>query len=318
MAKPYYTSDELIKSIRRGGQLPVNNNTFKEEDYLQMADEELSLSIVPSIIRQHENYFLQTDTVPLIQDKSRYKIPYRAAGNKLKDLAMLDNNNNVIEMVNIPLEHISDYNSSAYSSSNKTKYYVLNDEIVLYPENVPAPTESLLFTYYMRPNKLVKLNKVGVISAIDTVNKTITLSNLPSEFTSTQLYDFIDTESPHRTLDFDVPIMSINSTTKLIQFNTTYEFSDRLKIGDHFTIQCETAIPQIPSDLHPMLAVKVRMAALDAIGDSEGLANATTKYGELSTNMNTLVDNRIEGSPKKIINRNGFLRRSSHRRRNGK
>lgn len=314
MAKPYYTADDLIRSIRRGGQLPVNNNTFKEEDYLQMADEELSLSIVPSIIRQHENYFLQTDSILLVNGKSRYKIPYRAAGNKLKELSMIDTSGNVMEMVKIPLEHISDYNSS-YSNSGKTAYYILNDEIVIYPESVVNPTESLLFTYYMRPNKLVKLNKVGAISAIDLVGKSITLTTLPTEFTSSLLYDFVDVESPHRTLGFDIPVVSINATTRMIQFNSTYTFPSRLKVGDHFCIQCETAIPQIPSDLHPMLAVKVRMAALDAVGDSEGLANATTKYSEISSNVNTLVDNRVEGSPKKIVNRNGFLRRSM---RNGR
>lgn len=318
MAKLYYTADDLVESIRRRAQLPINNNTFKLEDYLKMADEEISLSILPSIIRQHENYFLHNTDMPLVTNQSRYKIPYRAAGNKLKDLSYLDNAGNIIEMVKIPIEHISDYNGSSYNVSSQVNYYILNDEVVLFPENVVNPVGALRFTYYLRPNQLVKLNKVGKITAIDTTNKTISLSNLPTEFTSSLLYDFVDVESPHRTLDFDVPVTSINSTTKLIQFDTDYVFPNRLKVGDHVCIQCETAIPQIPDDLHPMLAHKVAMAALESLGDTEGLANATQKYSELQTNMTTLVDNRVEGSPQKIVNRNGFLRRANYRRRNGR
>lgn len=318
MAKLYYTADDLVESIRRRAQLPINNNTFKLEDYLKMADEEISLSMLPSIIRQHENYFLHNTDVPLVTSQARYKIPYRAAGNKLKDLSYLDNAGNIIEMVRIPIEHISDYNGSSYNVSSQINYYIMNDEIVLFNGNTANPVGALRFTYYLRPNQLVKLNKVGKISAIDPVNKTISLSNLPTEFTSSLLYDFVDVESPHRTLDFDVPIVSINSSTKLIQFNTNYAFPDRLKVGDHVCIQCETAIPQIPDDLHPMLAHKVAMAALESLGDTEGLANATQKYSELQTNMTTLVDNRVEGSPQKIVNRNSFLRRANFRKQSGR
>lgn len=318
MAKLYYTADDLVESIRRRAQLPINNNTFNLEDYLKMADEEISLSMLPSIIRQHENYFLHSTDVPLVVDQARYKIPYRAAGNKLKDLAYLDNAGNIIEMVRIPVEHISDYNGSSYNVASQINYYVMNDEIVLFPENVKNPVGALRFIYYLRPNQLVKLNKVGKISAIDPINKTISLSNLPTEFTSSLLYDFVDIESPHRTLDFDVPVVSINSSTKLIQFDTDYTFPTRLKVGDHVCIQCETAIPQIPDDLHPMLAHKVAMAALESLGDTEGLANASQKYGELQNNMTTLVDNRVEGSPQKLVNRNSFLRRANYRRRNGR
>jgi len=318
MAKLYYTADDLIDSIRRKHQLPINKNTFDVTDYLKMADEEISLSLLPSIIRQHENYFLHNLTQPIVTNQSHYKIPYRAAGNKLKDLTYIDTANNYIEMVRIPIEHISDYNGSSYNVSSQINYYILNDEIVLFPENVRNPVGKLMFTFYLKPNQLVPLNKVGKIDAIDTTNKTITLANLPTEFTSSLLYDFVDVESPHRTLDFDVPIVSINVTTKQIQFNTTYEFPKRLKVGDHICIQCETAIPQIPDDLHPMLAHKVAMAALESLGDTEGLSNASTKYNELQTNMTTLVDNRVEGSPQKLVNRNSFLRRANYRRRNGR
>lgn len=310
MAVHYYTADKLIQSIRRKAQLPVNNNTFKEEDYLELADEELSLNIVPSIIRQHENYLLYVDVVPMETGKSRYKIPSRASGNKLKDLQWRDSNGLIKEMTMIPIEHLSDYNGATFHRDSSPTYYVLNDEIVLFPEAIVNPEGSLLFTYYIKPNKLVKLNKVGIITAVNTVTKSITLSSVPAAFNSGTLYDFVTVQSPHVTLDFDVPITTINTTTKMIQFELDYVFPDRLAVGDHLCIQCETAIPQIPSDLHPMLAHKVAMSAINALGDTEGFANAKAAYDEIQFNVGTIIDNRVEGSLKKIVNRRSFLRRS--------
>jgi len=313
MAVHYYTADKLIASIRRKAQLPVNNNTFKEEDYLELADEELSLNIVPSIIRQHENYLMYVDPIAMVVGKSRYKIPSRAAGNKLKDLSWKDADGLIKEMTMIPYEHISDYNGGSFNRDAKPVYYVLNDEIVLYPEDVVSPGGTLLFAYYIKPNKLVKLNKVGIITAVDTVGKSVTVSSVPTAFNSTQLYDFVTVQSPHVTLAFDIPITSVNTTTGLIQFATSYVFPTRLAVGDHLCIQCETAIPQIPSDLHPMLAHKVAMTAIQSLGDSEGLANAKASYQEMEFNVGTIINNRVESSPKKVVNRGSFLRRSSRR-----
>lgn len=316
MAVHYYTADKLITSIRRSALIPANANTFKDEDFLELADEELSLNIVPSIIRQHENYFLFVDNIPIVTNQTRYKIPSRAAGNKLKDLAYKDQAGNTKEMTMIPVEHISDYNQSGRTYRDHLIYYVLNDEIVIHPETSPSlPNGFLVFTYYIKPNKLVKLDKVGVITGIDSNLKTITLSTVPSAFTSSKLYDFVTVQSPHVTLAYDVPIVSINNATKTIQFDSNYEFPTRLAVGDHIAIQCETAIPQIPSDLHAMLARKVSMSCMQALGDSEGLANATAKYNEIVTNVETIIDNRIEGAPKKIINRGSFLRQSRRNKR---
>jgi hypothetical protein len=315
VAVHYYTADKLINSIRRSAQLPVNNNTFKEEDYLELADEELSLNIVPSIIRQHENYFLYTLPVPMEIGKSRYKIPSRATGNKLKDLTIQDPNGQIREMTMIPLEHITDYQGSAFHRDARPIYYVLNDEIVLFPETVVNAEYTLLFTFYIKPNKLVKLNQVAIITAIDALNKTITVNNLPAAFNSTQLYDFVTVQSPHVTLGFDVPIVNINAGTKLIQFDPAYVFPERLAVGDHMCIQNETAIPQIPSDLHPMLAKKVAIVCQQALGDTEGVQTSTASYNEIQTNVSTIIDNRVESAPKKLVNRNSFMRRSAATRR---
>ena len=85
-------------------------------------------------------------------------------------------------------------------------------------------------------------------------------------------------------------------------------FGDELSIGDHIAISTESAIPQIPDDLHPVLAHRVAARILEALGDTEGLQNANTKLAELEQQTTTLIDNRVEDSPKKVVNRHSNLR----------
>lgn len=308
----YMTSDQLIESIKRRAQLPTSEATFTDSDFLSFADEEMAMSIMPSIVRLHENYFLYTEEVELEANKTRYTIPYRSMGNRLKDLALQDVSGNIIQMTMIPIEHLPDYNSGNFYTN--PVYYVLNNQIVLYPENTPITSGSLLFTYYLRPNSLVKLAKVGVISDVNRTTGVVTLSSLPSEFSLTSKYDFYTSESPHPTYRFDLSITNFNANTKELTFDLS-DIPDQIKAGDHLSLACQCAIPQIPSDMHVMLAQKVAARCLEALGDTEGLQNANTKLAEMELNTGTIIDNRVASSPKKWVNRSSFLRRSSLRHR---
>jgi hypothetical protein len=57
-----------------------------------------------------------------------------------------------------------------------------------------------------------------------------------------------------------------------------------------------------------ILAHRVATRILESMGDTEGLTNANQKLAELEQNINTLVDNRVEDSPKKITNHRAILR----------
>jgi hypothetical protein len=176
------------------------------------------------------------------------------------------------------------------------------------PENGGTlPSGYLRFSYYLRPNTLVLLEKVAVISAIDRNTGVIQLSQLPADFSTSLLFDFVQIKSPHKCLSIEKTATAINPTLKTITFNPQ-DISLNLSVGDHITKVTESAIPQIPSDMHMILAHRVATRILESMGDTEGLTNANQKLAELEQNINTLVDNRVEDSPKKITNHRAILR----------
>lgn len=310
----YYTADELIKSVKMRASVPTSQNRFKDEDFLRFANEEMSLGLVPSILRNHEDYFLISEDVLLESNKTKYAIPYRAIGNKLREVSFIDSNGQAYEMTRVGIGDVPFYSTQS-GGPNVYAYYVSNNEICLVPEQASIPSGVFLrMSYYIRPNSLVLLKNVAVISGIDRITGVIALSQLPEDFSVSMLLDLIQIKSPHRCLKLEVQPVSINSTSKTITLNIA-DIPDSLAVGDHIAKATESAIPQVPSDMHMILAHRVATRLMEAMGDTEGLQNANQKLAELEQQTTTLIDNRVEDAPQKVVNRHSLLRTGLFRRR---
>lgn len=310
--KSYMTSDTLIQSAVRKAGLPRSQNVFTDDDFLAFANEEMDLGLVPSILSSREDYLMYTEDIAIDTNQTRYDIPARAIGNKLRDVSFVDTAGSIAEMSRIPVDYVSDYNSGYTYGRQAYIYYVENNQIVLVGTGSGLTPGFLRMTYYMRPNRLVLLNQVGIIQNIDTVNNSIVVNAVPSNFSTQLKYDFVSVTSPHKTIAKDLSPSVINPTTKVIQFTT---LPTGINVGDHISISETTAIPQVPSDLQAVLAHRVAARCLEALGDQEGLQAANVKLAEYEQKTQTLIDDRVEASPEKIIARSGSLRRGRNSRR---
>lgn len=314
-SKPfYYTSDEIIKSVKSRALVPDVQSTFSDDDFLRFANEEMALGMVPSIIEHHEDYFLRTDLIPLEQGKTKYDIPYRAIGNRLREVAVQDQNGNIYEMTRIGVGDLPTWNTNG-NTTDIYAFYIQNNQVCLVPENlttIVASGQFLRMSYYIRPNTLVLLKDVAVISSIDRNTGTINVSNFPSDYTLNETYDFVQVKSPHRSVAIEVSATSVNPTSKTLTFALA-DIPAELGVGDHIAMSTESAIPQIPSDLHVVLAHRVATRILEAIGDTEGLQNANAKLQEFEAKMTPVIDNRVEDAPRKIVNIHSTLRRGLRR-----
>lgn len=314
MASFYYTTDDIIKSVKRRAFIPTSQSTFTNADFLAFMNEEMNMGVVPAVLRTHEDYFLVTDLIPLEDNTSKYSIPYRSIGNKLREVALIDTGGNLYEMTRIGVGDLPFYQGPT-TYGRIYSYYIANNQICLAPENVKITTGySLRVSYYIRPNSLVLLEQVAPIVSINRTTGIITVSNLPSTFNTLMTYDFVQVKSPHKCLSIEIAASSVNSSLKELTFDVNDIPSD-LAVGDHICLATESAIPQVPSDLHVMLAHRVAARCLEALGDAEGLAAANQKLGELEQQTQTLIDNRVEDAPQKVVNRHAILRRGLYARR---
>lgn len=309
----FLTSSSLIASVKRRAMIPSSQSTFSDEDFLALANEEVAIGMVPSILMYHEEYYVYPEVAALVADKSAYPIPYRAVGGKLRNLEYLDTSNNVCEMTRISPDD-APYFGSNNNGNFVSRFYARGNDVVLVPSVSSSPVGSLLFSYYLRPNELVKESRVAIVTAIDTVTGIITVDKTPTNITASSLIDFLEYKPGHRTRSFDITVAAVDAINKTITFTPSDVPSD-LIVGDHIATAGECMIPQIPSDLHSVLAQRVAARCLEALGDTQGLTNANTKLQEMELKTGMLIDNRSTGNPLKINNIRGLLRSSKIGRR---
>lgn len=175
MAKPWLTSDGLIGAVKRKISFPISQVTFTEADILAFANEEMMISQVPAVMEYHEEYFTYTLDVPLEAGKSKYEIPDRAIGLKLRDVFFIDSQGNLIEMTRISQDDRAYYQSSdSTTSQSLQKFYLEGNNIVITPEISGVPTGSLKFVFFLRPNQLVRDAEAAIVRNF---TQTITTDN---------------------------------------------------------------------------------------------------------------------------------------------
>lgn len=327
----YLTSSTLIDAIKREAMLPTNQATFTSDDFLKMANLEMRISVVPSLLIYHQEYLVRdSNSITLMANQNNYAIPYRAVGGKFREVFYKDINGQLRSMTRISPDDRPYYQTTNFQ--NRFIYFFIEgNDVVLMPDVGPNPTGSLIFSYYLRPNDLVDESRVATIKSIS-INTglgttSFTVDNVPSNldsftqkgisytgFTTAVQYDILQTLPGHRTWSLDVTAITVDSVNKIITFNTS-DISSQISQGDYIAIATEAIIPQIPADMHDVLAQRVASRCLEALGDQAGLQAANMRIKEMEFKSGTLVDNRSEGTAIKINNLRGLLRSAKIRKR---
>jgi hypothetical protein len=303
------TVSELLKSIKSRMMLPEANSTFSDDDLISFMNEEMLIGLVPSILQMKDDYLTAKHITPIVSPQVKYPLPERALGNKLRDLAYSSDGSNEYELTQIN----SDEKYSNDPGSVR-QFYMQGDSVVLYPETDNTIGGFLFFYYYMRPNTLVKDAAVSIISSINRSTGQITVSNLPTNYTIASTFDFVKRNSPHSIMTkmdgtpaIDIIASNIQTSAKVITVSDVNTIPSNLQVGDYISLAGESAIPNIPTELHMVLAQRVACRVLEAIGDTAGLVNADKKLQDMEGKTAILLDNRVEGAVHKVKNRSAIM-----------
>jgi len=299
--KSALTTNKLLASIKRRTLTPISSITFSDDDLIEFLNEEMNIGLVPSIMQVKDEYLVYKDIITIQSGVANYPIPARAIGNKLREVSYSPNGTDEYNMTQIELDNKVSNNYLSQGGFYASQFYVQGSEIHLHPSDF-SYSGKLFFYYYMRPNFLVKDNSVAVIQSVDRENGIISLKNMPSTYNAGVTYDLVNSDSPNGILGFDITPISVNTNTKTITIDPA-QVPKNLKSGDYMPLAGETCVPNIPTELHPVLAQRVALRVLDALGDTQGLANAKAKLDEMESKTSILIDSRVEGSAIKVKNK---------------
>ncbi len=303
------TGDKMVESVRKRTMVPNDTASFTDDDILDIIDEEMNVQVIDKLLELHgENLTISVD-VPRNESGS-YDIPYRAVGNKLRDISLI-NGERIYELSQISIGELSDYTYGDTSFTNLDKFYVQNNKVQMVDQE--RAYEFVRIMYYLRPSFLTTSDKAGVVSSITDNGDgttTIGMSSVGKNFVSGVEYDIVGLKSPNKIKAFDLSASALTTgDTGSITF-TTSDISSIIadvNLGDFITLAQETPVPNIPTEMHPLLAQAAAIQILESLGDTEALGNAEKRMVKMTEAVQKLIDDRVELAPKKIKPRHGTL-----------
>lgn len=281
-----YTSDTVIAGIKRRGSIPTSQGLLQTSDFLAFINSEIESIVVPLILDHRQEYFVTYTDISVVAGTDTYDIPSDSIALGIREAVYVDVNGKIIDQ----LEQLSLEKVSSDSSVIAEGYYFLGNSVVIYPK--PASAKTLRLYYHKDPNEVVASSDCGQITAIDTENNILTLSNVPSSWTTSDTIDVISSTPGFNTKATGVSISAISSPT------VTVSSVENLSVGDWVALEGFTPIPQIPKNTFKIVEQAAVIKCLEALGKNP--QTAEVKLNQYINGFSKVISPRSKGSAKAI------------------
>jgi hypothetical protein len=301
-------TEDLLESVKLRGFIPVSQSTFTNARLLQILNEKLSDEIVPAIMSIRENFFLTYERRALTASQSRYALPERAAGTSIKTVWYVDSSGN---RMRVPSRtDARDLREGAIGTGEPEEFMMMGDEIQVFP--TPASSSGYLeFWYYRRPSRLALTSSCAKITAVNTAAGVTTFTvdtDLTASLSVGSTVDFLAGKSPFLSWADDVAITAITTTTIAVSASAISSEASAVepRVNDYICPAGYANFPQIPAEMHPILAQSAAVYAIQSLGDMEKLAAASQTLDRMLKNGFKLIANRVESEPEQVIHRSSI------------
>lgn len=300
-----WTATDLIEQVKIRGQLPDSNGSFTDANLLLLADEAMQMDLFPLLLSTKREYYIWDIDTTIVPNTAGYRIPYRAAGAKLRDLILVDSSGNESSVIEIAEEQSPRFVKGASVWWNNAAYFFKGEKVVL----LPTPTQtgySLRMRFYMRRPRLS--TDYGIVSTITAANEIVCLGTAPTGFAVNATMDFMRAKPYFDHLAID-KVVSAKTVNVGVSYSLTFttDISTELAVGDVVTLQDTSYMIPLPVEFHSLLVTKVTADALRSISDPRWEYEQAV-YERNAQKMLDYLAPRNDGETQRIINRSSPLR----------
>ena len=316
-----WSTSGLIAAVSRNAMLPAQQNTFTNNDIMEMLDEECSNTVVPFILGLDQNYFLNTVLIPVIQTQSwalstgfagtqgsnvAYQLPPDAVGKKLKNVSILNNNGNPLTLPEVTPWQVGARSPITYG------FWVEGDQLFLFPAQQFQSNPYIQIVYPAAPLSLcddsgtagANAANAAQVSAADLTTGTVTVTPLlPGSFTVGADVNFIRPDPAFATSG-GATILGVAGFTFTVDPTLLVTQYNQPLLAPGFWVANAGYSPflQLPKEGRNLVTQATIAKMLLALND-EGAKAATNKYEQLEKAALKLFSPRIDDSPKVLTSR---------------
>jgi hypothetical protein len=296
----------FIAGVKRRANIPTSDEAWTTADFLAYANDAMVSYIAPLLRRLSEEFFVTDLDTTVTSGTAAYRISNRALGEALRDVQYTVSGGYQSMLRRSPQEL-----SGSQSSGTFPVFYLRDDKVVLVP--TPAnSTDVLRIKAMLRPNKVVASDRVFNVESVG--SGTAVLGRIDGDTSGDDAADFFNSNASSGRVDIIRPLPGFRSividtvatfSTVTATFTSGTSITDLLTVGDYVCIAGEAPMPQLPAELHPLLAQEVACAVLRASGDAAGLGMAEKERDRLEGIAIGLLSPRTENQPRYVSNKHG-------------
>ncbi len=302
MAIDWTVDKQIIRSVRRRGMIAPTDETFSDDDILELANEELQSYIVPMLLGVREEFLVATYDVTTTT-AAGYTLPPRAVGRELRNVLWNTGNGVYVPLTRIEPEREFEFGNTGFGGPYGYKFE--NDKVVLIP--APASGGTLRMQYFIRPNQLTSTGALpGIAPAnmrlVTSVAGTTVNTSGGSDvtFATGTLCDIVSGTPGFACKVIDLAAGTVAGSS--IIFPTG--LPSGVVAGDYVCLAQESPIAQLPVELMPLLAERTCFKVLEALGDPKASVQKQV-CDEMEKQALRLLSPRSQGSARLIVPRNG-------------
>lgn len=294
-----YTATDLLTSIRRRAGIPAASGVFSDAELLTLASEELRSYIVPFVLREREDYWLYTHDQTLTAETS-WRIPPRAIGGKLRDVSLVLADGREWNLARLNPADLDTADAGFYLDGMGVRLFTRPGV------SVASLGTTLRMWYYLRPSTLIGATGANtVVSAVDPVTYTVTLVDYTT-LSSAFAVDFVSPYAPWFTVYADAtPTVPLAGNT--LQF-TAQTYPTGVKAGDLVFLPDTSQYPQLPLELHDLLAQRCAVSVLESKQMSEKAGAAKDVLADIQGAALVVIQPRVDSKPPVVVRRGSLHR----------
>ncbi len=284
-----YSSDDLLSIIKKRAFLPVSQETFTDQDILDMATDEMYSQVVPDVLSTREEWYVTPQSVAITSSTTSVDIPSRAIGGSLREVQYDRGGSQLWDLPRLDLEDKTYTDASAGSIRG---FYISGNQVQL----LGNCDGNLILYYHARPGRLIPTADVPKVQSVNLTTNTITL-DIASPWNIGDVVDVIKSK-PH----FEYRNLSLTITNVAGTVITVAEaLSDKIEVNDWVSSEDTSPAPQIPVEWFPFLAEAVAVQIFLSQGDAEAAQAAESKMNKLKNSALKLMTPRVEGEPRRLV-----------------
>jgi len=295
-----YTTDELISAVKDIITVPTSQALFLPANFTRLMNLELHKKLVPAIKAAREDYFIRTSDTSLVSGTDTYRIPTRAVGGALRDIQYLDASGNPAEFPRLDWEFLK--SNPILSGDRYYGYIFKGHEILVKPVPANITTQKIRWVYERRPNNLVLAASAGLITAINSGTREVTVSNRPSTWTTSTIFDVIKPDPMFDPVADDQAISAL--TGNVLTFSS---LPTGIAVGQWVCEAGFSPVPQLPYEGALVLAELAAVKALGSIKDAPGIKEAKAQAKDDLDYFIRVITPRNQGTPQRIVSRGGIF-----------